>query len=64
MPIHNVSLNQSFSIDSTDDGNLEGGQMRAKVMYDYVAKGPDELNLHANEVILPNKFLTFILWSE
>ena len=60
MPIHNVSLNHSFSIDSTDDGNLDGGKMRAKVMYDYVAKGSDELNLYANEVIIVDKLLSFM----
>ncbi|CAG7834711.1 unnamed protein product [Allacma fusca] len=40
-------------MDSTIDGTLEeGGQMRAKVMYDYVAQGPDEISLFANELLL------------
>jgi hypothetical protein len=56
MPLHNVNLAQSFSIDESfmDDSSGGGGDssfnLKAKVMYDYVAKGADEISVFANEV--------------
>ncbi|CAL8089999.1 unnamed protein product [Orchesella dallaii] len=55
MPLHSVNLSQSFSIDDsqedmagTESNNL---QLRAKVMYDYVGKAPQEISVLANEVV-------------
>jgi len=56
MPLHNVNLAQSFSIDESmlDDslpgGNSNGLQLQAKVMYDYIAKNSEEISVFANEV--------------
>jgi len=52
MPLHSVSLNQSFSIDeSLDENGLPfSGRMKAKVMYDYCANAPGEISVSANEV--------------
>jgi len=56
MPLHSVNLAQSFSIDESlqDDPSFGDGdtQMKAKIMYDYVAKGSDEISVFANEVKL------------
>lgn len=52
MPLHSVNLSQSFSIDDSDMAGTESNnlQLKAKVMYDYVAKSPDEISVLANEV--------------
>lgn len=54
MPLHSVNLSQSFSIDDSQDdmGGTESNnlQLKAKVMYDYVAKSPEEISVLANEV--------------
>lgn len=51
MPLHSVNLSQSFSIDESDMGTESNDlQLKAKVMYDYVAKVPEEISVLANEV--------------
>ena len=60
MPLHSVSLNQSFSIDESldDDGVPIPGRMKGKVMYDYSANGPGEISVFANEVNPKSYFST------
>lgn len=53
MPLSSVNLAQSFSIDDSmldDSLGTNGIQMKVKVMYDYVARNPDEISVFANEV--------------
>ncbi|XP_021945184.1 endophilin-B1-like [Folsomia candida] len=52
MPLSSVNLAQSFSIDDSmldDSLGTNGIQMKVKVMYDYVARNPDEISVFANE---------------
>jgi len=54
MTLPSVNLSQSFSIDESQDEmagtESKNLQLRAKVMYDYVAKAPEEISVLTNEV--------------